>query len=65
VKGVNLSERQGEAILQLGSTASGHDFIPPQVLEELLAMDLVYWRAPEDLDFTPTGLKVYQELAAK
>ncbi len=61
---MNLSERQREAILGLGETASGHQFIPSQVLEELLSMELVYWRGPEDLDFTPAGEKVYNELAA-
>jgi hypothetical protein len=60
---MNLSESQRDAMLQLGETASGHDFIPPPVLEELLAMELVYWRGPDDLDFTSAGEKVYQELA--
>ena len=60
---MNLSEPQRDAMLQLGETASGHDFISPQIVEELLAMELVYWRGPEDLDFTPAGEKVYQELA--
>jgi hypothetical protein len=62
---VNLSELQRASILQLGETASGHDFIDPSVVEDLLAMELVYWRTPEDLDFTPTGEKVYRELAGK
>jgi hypothetical protein len=59
---VNLSQSHREAILQLGYTASGHAFIPPDVLEELLAMQLVYWRASSVLDFTPTGERVYEEL---
>ncbi len=36
-----------------------------QVLEELLALGLVYWRAPDNLDFTPVGEKVFKELDAE
>jgi hypothetical protein len=60
-KRVNLSEAQWEAMLQLGNTASGHDFIPAEVLEELLALALVYSRASDNLDFTPAGERVYHE----
>ncbi len=62
---VNLSEPQRDAMLQLGETPSGHSFISPEVLEELLAMDLVYWWTPKDLDFTLAGKKVFNELARK
>jgi len=62
---MNLSKAQRAAMLELGNTASGHDFVPPSVVEELLALELIYWRAPEDLDFTSAGEKVYQELATE
>ena len=60
-----LSNPQREAMLKLGNTASGHEFIPADVLEELLALGLVYWRAPDDLDFTPTGEKVLEQFDAE
>jgi hypothetical protein len=60
---MNLSDAQREAMVQFGNTASGHDFISSDILDELLALELVYWRAPEDLDFTPAGEKVWRELA--
>ena len=59
---MNLSDPQRAAMLELGNTASGHAFVPAQVLEELLSLELVYWRAPDDLDFTPVGEKVFKEL---
>jgi hypothetical protein len=62
---MNLSKAQRGAMLELGNSASGHDFVPPGVLEELLALELVYWRTPEDLDFTSAGEKVYHELATE
>jgi hypothetical protein len=62
---VNLSELHREAILQLGNTASGHEFLTTEVLEELLALGLIYWRAPDNLDFTPVGEKVFKELEAE
>ncbi len=62
---VNLSEPQRDAMLQLGETPSGHSFIPPEILEELLTMDLVYWWTPKDLDFTLAGKKVFDELVGK
>ena len=62
---MNLSEPQRDAMLRLGDSASGHDFIPPTVLEELLSMKLVYWRAFRDLDFTPAGEQVWKKLVGE
>ena len=62
---MNLSELQHDAMIQLGETPSGHEFITPEVLDELLEMDLIYWRTPEDLEFTPTGQSVYDELVGE
>ena len=55
-------ELQHDAMIQLGATPSGQDFVSPAVLEELLAMDLVYWRTLEGLDFTPMGERFFHEL---
>lgn len=60
---VDLSDRQRDAILKLGETASGHDFIEPDVLNELLALELVYWRGTDDLDFTKSGEELLNKLA--
>jgi hypothetical protein len=62
---MNLSESHREAILQLGNTASGHEFLMTEVMEELLSLGLVYWRAPDNLDFTPVGERVFKELEAE
>jgi len=67
---VKLSERKREAMLKLGNTASGDYFIltevlPTEVLEELLALELVFWRAPDNLDFTPVGEQVFDDLDAE
>jgi hypothetical protein len=61
---MNLTEPQRNALLKLGESASGHEFIDVQVLKELLAFDLVYWRWADELDFTPAGEIVYNQLAA-
>jgi hypothetical protein len=59
---MDLSEPQIDALLEMGESASGHDFMEPGVLDELLKLELVYWRNPGELDFTPTGEEVYDEL---
>jgi len=62
---MNLSAAQREAMLRLGSSTTGHDFIAPEVLEELLALKLVRWRSRDDLDLTQMGGEVYKKLAGK
>jgi hypothetical protein len=59
---MNLSLSQTNALLRLGETASGYDFIEPNDLKQLLECDLVYWRKPDELDFTPAGEEVYNKL---
>lgn len=58
-----LTEPQRAALLKLGDSASGHDFMDAAVLKELLALDLVYWRREDELDFTSGGEAVYNELS--
>ena len=60
---MNLSEAQTHAMLELGDSSEGHEFIPQRVLNELLSYDLIYWRNADEVDFTPTGKEVYDELA--
>lgn len=62
---MDLSDAQREAMLKLGESASGHDFIAPEVLEELLALKLVCWRSRDDLDFTQMGGEVCRALEGK
>jgi hypothetical protein len=59
-----LSQAQRDAMLALGSTASEQDFVTKEVLDELLSMHLVYWRDPDDVEFTTTGEEIYRGLAA-
>jgi len=59
---MNLTEAQTDALLELGESASGHDFMSRKVLGELLTLELVYWRKPDELDFTAAGEEVYDEL---
>jgi len=61
---MKLTESQRDALLTLANIASGHDFVPEDVLEALLSMGLVFWRHPDEVSLTPSGEKVYQALAA-
>ena len=60
---MNLSETQVNAMLELGGNAESHGFVPQRVLDELLSMDLIYWRSSSEVDFTQAGKEVYDELA--
>lgn len=60
---MNLTEPQKNALLNPGENASGHEFIDLQVLKELLAFDLVYWRWADGFDFSSTDESVYDVLA--
>ena len=62
---MDLTEPQREALLKLGTTASGHDFIDPAVVDELVALKLAHWRMRDDLDLTATGNQVFKSLAAR
>jgi hypothetical protein len=62
---MNLSEPQRDAMLTLANTASGHDFVPQGVLDELLSLKLIYWRTSDEVDLTPIGEQLYQNLAVE
>lgn len=59
---MNLTKSQMDALVKLGESAAGHEFIKAPVLEQLLALDLIYWRHADEVDFTPVGEQVYDEL---
>jgi hypothetical protein len=61
--GMLLTQAQNDAMLSLGGTPSDDDFITKNVLDELLSLELVYWRGDE-LEFTKDGERVCKELAA-
>jgi hypothetical protein len=61
--GMSLTHAQHDAMLALGGTPSDDDFVTKNVLDELLSLELVYWREGE-LEFTKDGERVYKELAA-
>jgi len=58
-----LTQALHDAMLTIGGTPSDDDFITKDVLDELLSLELVYWREGE-LEFTKDGEMVYKELAA-
>jgi len=62
---MNLTKSQTDALLKLGESAAGHEFVKAPVLQELLALDLIYWRQADEVDFTPAGEEVYDELSGK
>jgi hypothetical protein len=59
---MNLTQEQAHAMLELGGSAEGHGFLPQRVLDELLSYELIYWRRPDEVDFTSRGKDVYDEL---
>jgi hypothetical protein len=59
---MDLTTSQREALLKLGTTASGHDFIDPTVVDELIALKLARWRMRDDLDLTAMGNQVFKSL---
>jgi hypothetical protein len=62
---MTLSDAQQDALLTLANTASGHDFVPQTILDELVSMELVYWRTPDEVILTAAGERIYQKLAAE
>jgi hypothetical protein len=61
---MSLTQDQHDAMLALGGTPSDDDFVTKNVLDELLSLDLVYWREGE-LEFTKDGQRLYQDLTAE
>jgi hypothetical protein len=59
---MNLTESEVKAMLELGGSVEGHDFIPQRVLNDLLSYGLIYWRTAGDAEFTPEGEEVYHDL---
>jgi hypothetical protein len=62
---MKLSESQRESLLTLANTASGHDYVPGEVHEELVAMELVYWLTPDEVRLTAAGEEIYEKVAAE
>jgi hypothetical protein len=63
-KDMNLSEVEANAMLEIGGMAEASGYIPPRVLDELLARELIYWCNAGEVEFTKTGELVYDELVA-
>ena len=61
---MSLTQAQHDAMLALGGTPSDDDFVTKNVLDELLSLELVYWREGE-LEFTRDGERLYNELTAE
>ena len=60
---MSLTQAQNDAMLSIGGTPSDDDFVTKNVLDELLSLELVYWREGE-LEFTKDGERVYRDLIA-
>ena len=60
---MNLTEAQANALLEIGGAAEGHGYIPQRVLNDLMSYDLVYFNKDDEVEFTPVGKEVYDELA--
>src|SRR5262249_53498596 len=63
-RNMNLSELHRDALLTLANTVAGHDYVPQDVLDELVSMGLVDWRSPDEVILTGAGENIYQRLAA-
>ena len=59
---MNLTDAHRDAMLTLANSASGHDYVPQDILDDLLSMELVCWRTPDEMKLTPIGERVYQDL---
>lgn len=60
-----ITDEQREAMLQLGDTESTMEMIPQEVIDELIAINLVYKRGPKHIDFTDAGELLYEKLASQ
>ncbi|MDT8303442.1 MAG: hypothetical protein RQ760_18325 [Sedimentisphaerales bacterium] len=61
---VKLTDKQKEAMLQLGSS-SCVEIVPQDVLDELFRLRLLYKRSDGSIYFTNEGDKLYDQLAGK
>jgi hypothetical protein len=57
-----LTEEQYAAMLQLGDTESTHELISAEVIDQLIAKNLVYKRDSKTIDFTDAGALLYESL---
>ena len=62
---MNLSDLQRDALLTLANTTSGHDYIPQEILDELVSLGLVTWRTPDAVVLTNFGETIYERVAAE
>lgn len=61
----NLTDEQRRAILQIGDPESVFEKIPSDILDELVALGLLYRRSDKNLDFTDLGNDIYDSLIAR
>jgi hypothetical protein len=62
---MNLSELQRDALLTLANSVAGHDYVPQDVLDELVLMGLVCWQTEDAVRLTAIGEKIYEKVAAE
>jgi hypothetical protein len=61
-KNMFITHSQAKALVKLGEGPTDRDFVRSGDLSQLLRLKLVYWRQPDELDFTPAGAEVYLQL---
>jgi hypothetical protein len=60
---MNLTDSQVHAMLEIGGSEEAHGYIPQRVLNDLLSYQLIQCRSDAEVEFTPAGKEVYDELA--
>gem|GEM_PF-3582105 len=60
---MNLTESQAHAMLEIGGSEEAHSYIPQRVLNDLLSYGLIQWHHDVQVELTPAGQEVYDELA--
>lgn len=58
---INLTDKQKEAILKLGSSSENED-VHLDILGELLNLGLLYRRSDGNFDFTEVGEQIHDQL---
>jgi hypothetical protein len=62
---MNLTEAQANALLEIGGAAEWHGYIAQRVLNDLMSYDYIYYNHDGQVEFTPAGKEVYDELAGQ
>jgi len=62
---MNLTEAQTHALLEIGGAEEFHGYISQRVLNDLMTCDYIFYNKDGEVEFTPAGKEVYDELAGQ